>query len=57
METNVENNRTPLQQFLHDARVLPYFDLGDELYSFAVVNGNDAATEAETAYWKQKENK
>jgi hypothetical protein len=47
----------PTEQFLHDARVLPQFDLGDELQSLRAAYGEEVAQEAEVQYWAQKEAK
>ncbi|HET8709010.1 MAG TPA: hypothetical protein VFL85_01880 [Candidatus Saccharimonadales bacterium] len=50
-------DRSPVEQFVHEAKVLPYFDLGDELQDFRVVYGDGTAEAAEAAYQESKEAK
>lgn len=48
----------PVNEFVHNARVLPFFDPGDELQDVRVTYGDNTAIEAEIAYRAmKKENK
>lgn len=44
----------PVERFLHEASVLPNFDLGDELQDLETEYGTVAATKAEKAYRNMK---
>jgi len=52
---NLNKATSPVERFIHEAQVLPYFDLGDELETLRTQHGEDAAVEAEQAYRTMKE--